>query len=382
MAYIKKTWVNVPNPSNPPSIPDGQDALARFDAENMNRIEDGIEKSVAHVSDSVVHNQVRTGGGAIGIGAKTNPYGGSIGYNATSLNGGAVGSEANAENGGAVGNGARTAQGGALGYNTRTSDGAAIGANAKTLDVSGNPIDAIQLGAGTNNTPKTLKVYDYPLLNADGTIPDDRMPTKAPSGHGVGELALGYYTDFIDMIHKGGGFYVVGNATDSPTGKESWLNLIQLTKGYAEGGGTETGVQIVADSLPANSSKGEFWVRTLFEGVPTTWRKILHSENYTSFANTKIQTGSYVGTGVSGSGNPNTITANFDIKVAFIYREDTAAQLIALKGAAVAQGSTLTSSVSLAWSNNRFDWWANTSNSGAYYQFNDTGKTYKYILIG
>lgn len=45
MAFIKKKWVNVPDPSNPPSIPEGQDALARFDADNMNRIEDGIAKA-------------------------------------------------------------------------------------------------------------------------------------------------------------------------------------------------------------------------------------------------------------------------------------------------------------------------------------------------
>lgn len=48
MAFTKKTWVNVPDPSNLPSIPGGQDALARFDAENMNRIEKGIEE--AHTS--------------------------------------------------------------------------------------------------------------------------------------------------------------------------------------------------------------------------------------------------------------------------------------------------------------------------------------------
>lgn len=45
MAYTKKTWVDVPDPSNPPSIPEGQDALARFDAENMNRVEDGIKEA-------------------------------------------------------------------------------------------------------------------------------------------------------------------------------------------------------------------------------------------------------------------------------------------------------------------------------------------------
>ena len=48
MSYVKKKWINVPDPSNPPSIPEGQDSLARFDADNMNRIEDGIEEAVEH----------------------------------------------------------------------------------------------------------------------------------------------------------------------------------------------------------------------------------------------------------------------------------------------------------------------------------------------
>lgn len=55
MAYTKKKWVNVPNPSNPPSIPEGQDALARFDADNMNRIEDGVEAARVHIDDDIRH---------------------------------------------------------------------------------------------------------------------------------------------------------------------------------------------------------------------------------------------------------------------------------------------------------------------------------------
>lgn len=46
MSFEKKVWVNVPDPNNPPEIPEGQDALARFDADNMNRIEDGIANSL------------------------------------------------------------------------------------------------------------------------------------------------------------------------------------------------------------------------------------------------------------------------------------------------------------------------------------------------
>lgn len=51
MAFKKKIWVNVPDISNLPSIPDGQDSLARFDAENMNRIEDGIEENMSSIEE-------------------------------------------------------------------------------------------------------------------------------------------------------------------------------------------------------------------------------------------------------------------------------------------------------------------------------------------
>lgn len=36
-------------------------------------------------------------------------------------------------------------------------------------------INAIQLGAGTNITPRTLQVYDYQLLDANGKIPNERL---------------------------------------------------------------------------------------------------------------------------------------------------------------------------------------------------------------
>lgn len=45
MNYKKKIWINIPDPNNMPAIPQGQDELAIFDADNMNRIEEGIAKS-------------------------------------------------------------------------------------------------------------------------------------------------------------------------------------------------------------------------------------------------------------------------------------------------------------------------------------------------
>ena len=59
MAYTKKIWVDVSDPSNLPSIPEGQDSLPRLDADNMNRLENGI--SNAHdlldgLSSNTLHN--------------------------------------------------------------------------------------------------------------------------------------------------------------------------------------------------------------------------------------------------------------------------------------------------------------------------------------
>jgi len=69
-----------------------------------------------------------------------------------------------------VGDSARTSDGFAGGkYAFATSDG--------TFDGSG--IDAIQLGSGGNSTPLTLQIYTNRLLNADGTIPVERMSLHA-----------------------------------------------------------------------------------------------------------------------------------------------------------------------------------------------------------
>lgn len=72
------------------------------------------------------------------------------------------------------------------GYYTTTSTGAALGKNAKAMDAEGNPIDAIQLGTGTNSVEKTMQVYDYPLLDAGGKIVTDRLPDTANVTYGDG----------------------------------------------------------------------------------------------------------------------------------------------------------------------------------------------------
>lgn len=81
------------------------------------------------------------------------------------------------------------AGGAAVGRDALAANGFAGGMNAKTaVKESGpsgeilSPIDAVQLGTGTNPNPKTLQVYNYQLLDANGKIPAERLPAGTGGG--------------------------------------------------------------------------------------------------------------------------------------------------------------------------------------------------------
>ncbi len=116
-------------------------------------------------------------GGSIGMAAKSKK-GFAGGQNTTANNGACGGSEAVTEDGGAFGTSAKSVNGFAGGQGTKTSDGVAIGKNARctaTTDSSSTGIDAIQLGTGNNTAAKSMKVYNYTMMNANGNIPMERM---------------------------------------------------------------------------------------------------------------------------------------------------------------------------------------------------------------
>lgn len=53
--------------------------------------------------------------------------------------------------------------------------GFAGGKSAKAQDTNGSSINSVQLGEGTNPNAKTLQVYDYQLMDAEGYIPKERL---------------------------------------------------------------------------------------------------------------------------------------------------------------------------------------------------------------
>lgn len=104
-------------------------------------------------------------GAALGNYSSVEGSGGAVGYSAAANNGGAAGYNAAANNGGAVGGMAKAGEGFSGGYY------ATVGKN-----IHGGYVDAIQLGRGSNQKEKTLQVYGYCMMDADGTLPMARLP--------------------------------------------------------------------------------------------------------------------------------------------------------------------------------------------------------------
>ena len=125
-----------------------------------------------------------------------------------------AGTGSSAGSGGAIGSGSSAESGGAIGNGAITGSGFAGGQNAKTIDSTSAPIDAIQLGAGTNYIEKSLQIYDYTLMNPDGSIPAERL-TNAASPEELERLQ--YYGD-KNIIPSDESYFVVNETGETITG--------------------------------------------------------------------------------------------------------------------------------------------------------------------
>ena len=148
------------------------------DIENLASQTSTMLSNIENLANNNINIKNANSGFSAGNGA-TATYGGAIGNRATATIGGAVGASATATYGGAVGASVTAGYGGAIGAYAKATDGGAIGAYATAgdgfsggwraqvgKDSDGAYIDAIQLGTGTNNTPKTLQVYDHKVYNS------------------------------------------------------------------------------------------------------------------------------------------------------------------------------------------------------------------------
>lgn len=161
---------------------------------------------------------VSYGGAAVGQGTSTvdgvsvglyasSADGCAAGCNSSTQNGGASGKDASSNGGGAAGNGASTKDGGAVGDSAISGDGFSGGKGAAAAEnPDGGYIDTIQLGTGTNSVPHTLQVYSYQLLDANGKIPSERLPTISSKKYAtvvVGASSAGYTASQVDYLCTG-----------------------------------------------------------------------------------------------------------------------------------------------------------------------------------
>ena len=176
------------------------------------------KETIAENGAAVGNGAEAMDGSATGWGATTEG-GGSAGNSAVSLDGGAVGSSAQTDDGGAVGKNAQSAYGGAVGNEAKTGDGFAGGYNAKTTDSAGTGIDAIQLGTGTNSVEKTMQVYTFRLMNADGSIPADRIASKSITMAKLADEVKNYIDESTGDLSA----YYTKTEIDAITGDKSTL---------------------------------------------------------------------------------------------------------------------------------------------------------------
>ena len=185
----------------------GKEDVGLGNVDNTADLEKPVSAAMQAALSVKADKQNEYGGFAAGDRSESTEGGGAVGYNTYAFAGGAIGNAARTTNaGGAVGANSEAGNGGAVGEGAKTSSGFAGGAGAQAVSADGAGIDAIQLGTGTNSTPKTLQVYSYQLMDADGNIPSARIPQLAEKVDKVSGKGLSTndfedaYKDLLDQL--------------------------------------------------------------------------------------------------------------------------------------------------------------------------------------
>lgn len=214
---------------------------------------------------------------------------------------------------------------------------------------------------------------------------------KAPSGHGLGGIPdPNAKTTFRSVMKKGCGFYQVNDAEDNPVGRNGWMSMLQFPR--IATANSETGVQLVAADDEANP---QMWIRAMQMGTVGKWYEIIHTGNLPNYANTRIQSNSYVGTGVGGESVPNRLTFEFVPKLVIVSAPaNEGGKIIAINGQSSVElvdcgaANVDTSNIAniyLTWSGKTVSWYVTYGSNNekrSTYQLNRSGVTYHWVAFG
>lgn len=175
---------------------------------------------------------------------------------------------------------------------------------------------------------------------------------------------------------SGEAYYATIERADNPTVEGTPLNKANLLTDS-----TASSIGLSASATPNQAFQ--------------TLRNLISTAQNTANGRAKIEFGSYVGTGTGGSDNPTGITFSGQVKFVaigtngvsssgysatteFVYFIRDVNRAISTESSTTQSGSVL-SELDVSWSGNRVEWY-NMKGAG-YGQFNDSGKTYKYVGI-
>lgn len=143
---------------------------------------------------------------------------------------------------------------------------------------------------------------------------------------------------------------------------------------------TQEGTPLNKDSLLKDDTAALYGLGS--DAVPDDVFSIIKSlidTNAEGIANgVKIETGYYVGTGKTGSGNENVLTFSFNPKFAFVFG---GAQMLSFSTNNIGAMSDYTYGSLVG---NKASWWSNGTSNGSYadlYQLNKSGVTYSWIAL-
>lgn len=237
---------------------------------------------------------------------------------------------------------------------------------------------SVYITAGSANT---IYYSDSYKLDGNGNVSlvNPSSVSIAANASGVTSCSVlkgKYVTNMPVEQQVGNVYYVPANATFSRSSStiytESQCSLVYVEKVYTKKD------FVYSPSRNAYPDDGELnGYKYTFMGVPLD----------NAVTAPAIATGSYTGTGTSGSGNENSLTFDFVPKALFINVENASdssvpnmASLFSgqTKALIIPAGSGNGSDLTVRWSGNTVSWYA----SQAKYQFNNSGVVHRYMAIG
>jgi hypothetical protein len=277
---------------------------------------------------AIGNGAVDTGtGGAVGYNAYANVGGGAVGSDAKShMGGGAVGLNATTDYGGAVGSDTVSYAGGAVGYNAKAGNGFSGGDSAKVAEdenAEGGYIDAVQLGTGTNNKPKTLQVYDYTMMEENGSIPTERLDNASKRAvfwyrETDGDNLLDFIVNLINMGYTSGNIqmaYKTGVPIDVPSFYSNREDLYALVKF------TKHGFNVVEVTITEDYSRTTHYRKIKIEDDGTSnwlfdWYEIINKDGYLPLDGSVAMTG-----GITIGGGQARLSSNEYIATVNAYKD-------------------------------------------------------------